>query len=73
MAWPSVFQRGTVLFGFSHHYSLLHASRKTFSNVKVSISKQWTPIAFNTTLELPVEIWSSNHLFPNTEEATLFC
>ncbi|XP_048642799.1 sugar phosphate exchanger 3 isoform X3 [Marmota marmota marmota] len=53
-------------------YSLLHASRKTFSNVKVSISKQWTPNAFNTTLELPVEIWSSNHLFPNTEEATLF-
>ncbi|XP_077896764.1 sugar phosphate exchanger 3 isoform X1 [Ictidomys tridecemlineatus] len=89
MAWPSVFQRGTVLSRFSHHhvvvflltffsfslfcsYSLLHASRKTFSNVKVSISKQWTPNAFNTTLELPVEIWSSNHLFPNTEEATLF-
>ncbi|KAG3267899.1 SLC37A3-like, partial [Ictidomys tridecemlineatus] len=52
--------------------SLLHASRKTFSNVKVSISKQWTSNAFNTTLELPIEIWSSNHLFPNTEEATLF-
>uniref|UniRef100_A0A8D2CVN1 Sugar phosphate exchanger 3 n=1 Tax=Sciurus vulgaris TaxID=55149 RepID=A0A8D2CVN1_SCIVU len=83
MAWPSVFQRGTVLSRFSHHhvvvflltffsYSLLHASRKTFSNVKVSISKQWTPNAFNATVELPVEIWSSNHLFPNTEEATLF-
>ncbi|ELW68841.1 Sugar phosphate exchanger 3 [Tupaia chinensis] len=53
-------------------YSLLHASRKTFSNVKVSISKQWTPSAFNTSVELPVEIWSSNHLFPNAEEATLF-
>uniref|UniRef100_A0A2K6EW85 Sugar phosphate exchanger 3 n=1 Tax=Propithecus coquereli TaxID=379532 RepID=A0A2K6EW85_PROCO len=53
-------------------YSLLHASRKTFSNVKVSISEQWTPSAFNTSVELPVEIWSSNHLFPSAEEATLF-
>uniref|UniRef100_A0A671EBD3 Sugar phosphate exchanger 3 n=1 Tax=Rhinolophus ferrumequinum TaxID=59479 RepID=A0A671EBD3_RHIFE len=82
MAWPNIFQRGTLLSQFSHHhvvvflltffsYSLLHASRKTFSNVKVSISKQWTPSAFNKTLE-PVEVWSSNHLFPSAEEATLF-
>ncbi|KTF74461.1 hypothetical protein cypCar_00045436, partial [Cyprinus carpio] len=27
-------------------YVLLHSSRKTFSNVKVSISAQWTPSAF---------------------------
>uniref|UniRef100_A0A2K5WNZ6 Solute carrier family 37 member 3 n=1 Tax=Macaca fascicularis TaxID=9541 RepID=A0A2K5WNZ6_MACFA len=83
MAWPSVFQRGSLLSRFSHHhvvvflltffsYSLLHASRKTFSNVKVSISEQWTPSAFNTSVELPVEIWSSNHLFPSAEKATLF-
>uniref|UniRef100_A0A2I2Z0H5 Solute carrier family 37 member 3 n=2 Tax=Homininae TaxID=207598 RepID=A0A2I2Z0H5_GORGO len=83
MAWPNVFQRGSLLSQFSHHhvvvflltffsYSLLHASRKTFSNVKVSISEQWTPSAFNTSVELPVEIWSSNHLFPNAEKATLF-
>ncbi|XP_030788706.1 sugar phosphate exchanger 3 isoform X5 [Rhinopithecus roxellana] len=83
MAWPNVFQRGSLLSRFSHHhvvvflltffsYSLLHASRKTFSNVKVSISEQWTPSAFNTSVELPVEIWSSNHLFPSAEKATLF-
>ncbi|XP_061270878.1 sugar phosphate exchanger 3 isoform X5 [Bos mutus] len=84
MAWPHIFQRGALLSRFSHHhmvvflltffsYSLLHASRKTFSNVKVSISKQWTPSAFNKSTELlPVEIWSSNHLFPSAEEATLF-
>nr|XP_058930896.1 sugar phosphate exchanger 3 isoform X5 [Kogia breviceps] len=83
MAWPNIFQRGTLLSQFSHHhvtvflltffsYSLLHASRKTFSNVKVSISKQWTPSAFNKSVELPVEIWSRNHLFPSAEEATLF-
>ncbi|XP_036038034.1 sugar phosphate exchanger 3 [Onychomys torridus] len=83
MAWPRFLQRGALLPSFSHHhvavflltffsYSLLHASRKTFSNVKVSISKQWTPSAFNTSFDLPAEIWSSNHLFPSTEEATLF-
>ncbi|XP_035306776.1 sugar phosphate exchanger 3 isoform X5 [Cricetulus griseus] len=83
MAWPRFLQRGTLFTSFSHHhvavflltffsYSLLHASRKTFSNVKVSISKQWTPNAFNTSIDLPAEIWSSNHLFPSTEEATLF-
>uniref|UniRef100_A0A8C9BTR5 Sugar phosphate exchanger 3 n=1 Tax=Phocoena sinus TaxID=42100 RepID=A0A8C9BTR5_PHOSS len=83
MAWPNIFQRGTLLSRFSHHhvlmflltffsYSLLHASRKTLSNVKVSISKQWTPSAFNKSTELPVEIWSSNLLFPSAEEAILF-
>lgn len=83
MAWPRFLQRGALFPGFSHHhvavflltffsYSLLHASRKTFSNVKVSISKQWTPCAFNTSIDLPAEIWSSNHLFPSSEEATLF-
>ncbi|XP_031237473.1 sugar phosphate exchanger 3 [Mastomys coucha] len=83
MAWPQFLQRGALLTSFSHHhvavflltffsYSLLHASRKTFSNVKVSISKQWTPNPFNTSVDLPAEIWSSNHLFPSTEEATLF-
>uniref|UniRef100_A0A8C0MZI3 Uncharacterized protein n=1 Tax=Canis lupus familiaris TaxID=9615 RepID=A0A8C0MZI3_CANLF len=83
MAWPNIFQRGTLFSRFSHHhvvvflltffrYSLLHTSRKTFSNVKVSISKQWTPSAFNKSISLPVEIWSSNHLFPRAEEATLF-
>uniref|UniRef100_A0A9L0IJW6 Sugar phosphate exchanger 3 n=1 Tax=Equus asinus TaxID=9793 RepID=A0A9L0IJW6_EQUAS len=83
MGWPNIFQRGTLLSRFSHHhivvflltffsYSLLHASRKTFSNVKVSISKQWTPSALNKSVELPVEVWNSNHLFPSAEEATLF-
>ncbi|XP_006887224.1 PREDICTED: sugar phosphate exchanger 3 [Elephantulus edwardii] len=83
MAWPERLRRGTLVSRFSHHhlavflltffsYSLLHASRKTFSNVKVSISKQWTPTAFNQSAELPVEIWNANHLFPSAEEATLF-
>lgn len=55
-------------------YSLLHASRKTFSNVKVSISSQWTPFGFNdTTYNLqPYELWNSSNLFPNAQKATLF-
>lgn len=32
-----------IYFSFPSSYVLLHASRKTFSNVKVSISAQWTP------------------------------
>uniref|UniRef100_A0A8C7E4Y0 Major facilitator superfamily (MFS) profile domain-containing protein n=1 Tax=Naja naja TaxID=35670 RepID=A0A8C7E4Y0_NAJNA len=72
----AVYQQSLVS-QFTHHhvavflltffsYSLLHASRKTFSNVKVSISSQWTPSCFNDSL------WNSSHLFPNAEEATLF-
>ncbi|XP_044535635.1 sugar phosphate exchanger 3 isoform X3 [Gracilinanus agilis] len=85
MAGPNTFQSGAWTSRFTHHhivvflltffsYSLLHASRKTFSNVKVSISSQWTPTYLNKTavkLE-PVELWNSSHLFPNAEEATLF-
>uniref|UniRef100_A0A8B9H720 Sugar phosphate exchanger 3 n=2 Tax=Astyanax mexicanus TaxID=7994 RepID=A0A8B9H720_ASTMX len=52
-------------------YVLLHASRKTFSNVKVSISAQWTPSAQNTSF-LPGETWEGNKLFADSEEATLF-
>ncbi|KAB0341705.1 hypothetical protein FD754_018631 [Muntiacus muntjak] len=56
MAWPNIFQRRTLLSRFSHHHEVV----KTFSKVKVSISKQWAPSAFHKSVELPVEIWSSN-------------
>ncbi|KAK9976161.1 hypothetical protein ABG768_021367 [Culter alburnus] len=57
-------------------YVLLHASRKTFSNVKVSISAQWTPSALQQngsaiTLS-PGETWEDNKLFADAGEATLF-
>lgn len=45
----------SAVFLLFFSYSLLHASRKTFSNVKVSISKQWTPSAFNKSVE-PAEV-----------------
>ena len=68
-----------MLSQFSHHhvvmslltffsYSFAPCMEKNISKVKVSISKQWTPGAFNKTVELPVEIWSSNHVFPSAEK-----
>ncbi|XP_061107768.1 sugar phosphate exchanger 3 [Conger conger] len=55
-------------------YVLLHSSRKTFSNVKVSISAQWTPSVKNDSSPdfSPAETWDENKLFADTEEATLF-
>uniref|UniRef100_A0A8D3C1P4 Sugar phosphate exchanger 3 n=1 Tax=Scophthalmus maximus TaxID=52904 RepID=A0A8D3C1P4_SCOMX len=55
-------------------YVLLHASRKTFSNVKVSISAQWTPSIRNDSEAAfsPGETWEDNHLFSDEKQATLF-
>ncbi|CAN2387223.1 Solute carrier family 37 [Pristimantis euphronides] len=55
-------------------YALLHASRKAFSNVKVSISNQWTPSDLNSSeydLE-PNSTWNDHRLFPNHKSATIF-
>uniref|UniRef100_A0A4W6FKG9 Sugar phosphate exchanger 3 n=2 Tax=Lates calcarifer TaxID=8187 RepID=A0A4W6FKG9_LATCA len=55
-------------------YVLLHASRKTFSNVKVSISAQWTPSIQNDSAPAfsPGETWQDNRLFEDEKQATLF-
>uniref|UniRef100_A0A3B4XB26 Sugar phosphate exchanger 3 n=1 Tax=Seriola lalandi dorsalis TaxID=1841481 RepID=A0A3B4XB26_SERLL len=55
-------------------YVLLHASRKTFSNVKVSISAQWTPSIQNDSAATfsPGETWEDNRLFTDEKQATLF-
>uniref|UniRef100_A0A672H6S5 Sugar phosphate exchanger 3 n=1 Tax=Salarias fasciatus TaxID=181472 RepID=A0A672H6S5_SALFA len=55
-------------------YVLLHASRKTFSNVKVSISAQWTPSLQNESAAAfsPSETWEDNRLFADEKQATLF-
>ncbi|KAM9312762.1 sugar phosphate exchanger 3 [Gastrophryne carolinensis] len=70
---------------YSHHhlvvflltffsYSLLHASRKAFSNVKVSIVKQWTPSDLNISVHNvdPDGTWDGNHLFSDAQSATIF-
>uniref|UniRef100_A0A1A8DUT3 Sugar phosphate exchanger 3 n=1 Tax=Nothobranchius kadleci TaxID=1051664 RepID=A0A1A8DUT3_NOTKA len=55
-------------------YVLLHASRKTFSNVKVSISAQWTPSIQNDSIPAfsPSQTWEANRLFADEKQATLF-
>ncbi|KAG5267113.1 hypothetical protein AALO_G00218130 [Alosa alosa] len=80
--WPF---RCDFLSQYTHHhvvvflltffsYVLLHSSRKTFSNVKVSISAQWTPSVLNSTLPpySPGETWEENRMFSDPQEATLF-
>ncbi|XP_069048120.1 sugar phosphate exchanger 3 [Lepisosteus oculatus] len=74
-----------LLSQFTHHhltafvltffsYVLLHASRKTFSNVKVSILAQWTPAPQNRSGPAlsPGQTWNENQLFADETEATLF-
>lgn len=55
-------------------YSLLHASRKAFSNVKVSINNQWTPPSLNASMPIvdPNSTWNGSHLFPDFNSATIF-
>ncbi|XP_075458780.1 sugar phosphate exchanger 3 [Ascaphus truei] len=89
MDFPVITRRNPARKGFlsqytQHHvivflltffsYALLHASRKSFSNVKVSISSQWTPSSLNTSVYIvePNQTWNSNHLFPDKDSATLF-
>ncbi|XP_062373987.1 sugar phosphate exchanger 3 [Sardina pilchardus] len=80
--WPL---RCDFLSQYTHHhlvvflltffsYVLLHSSRKTFSNVKISISAQWTPSVLNSTLPpySPGETWEENRMFSDQQEATLF-
>ena len=57
-------------------YSLFHATRKTFSNVKTTISDEWTPScdANNHTCErlLPDHIWNDHTFFTDHDDAKFF-
>ncbi|KAM4676310.1 sugar phosphate exchanger 3 [Discoglossus pictus] len=89
MDFPAMTRRTSARRGFlsqyTHHhlvvflltffsYALLHASRKSFSNVKVSISNQWTPSNLNTSVFIlePNKTWNDDPLFPDAASATLF-
>ncbi|XP_064632932.1 sugar phosphate exchanger 3-like [Lineus longissimus] len=53
-------------------YAFFHATRKTFSNVKPTISQEWTPAAANNTQEGPLRpsnVWTKHHLFQNGDDA----
>ncbi|CAL1263620.1 unnamed protein product [Larinioides sclopetarius] len=52
-------------------YALFHATRKTFSNVKVTISATWTP----QNLSLPGvfdDNWNGHHLFDTPDNTSVF-
>ncbi len=65
-----------VLTFFS--YSLFHASRKTFSNVKTTVSNTWLESCdvgvFNSTCTQlkPDHLWNDHHLFKTKSNAKLF-
>ncbi|KAK6176762.1 hypothetical protein SNE40_014999 [Patella caerulea] len=55
-------------------YSFFHAARKTFSNVKSTISEEWTPTFNNETVNItkPYALWNKRHLFENDKDAEIF-
>nr|XP_022301620.1 sugar phosphate exchanger 3-like isoform X1 [Crassostrea virginica] len=52
-------------------YAFFHATRKTFSNVKSTISDEWSPSYHNNTVNYtkPDQIWNTRHLFNSRKDA----
>ncbi|KAI0225787.1 Sugar phosphate exchanger 3 [Lamellibrachia satsuma] len=55
-------------------YAFFHATRKTFSNVKVILKAEWTPSFHNDSFNetKPDDTWNSHHLFESTKVAEDF-
>ncbi|KAI8511372.1 hypothetical protein Bbelb_104720 [Branchiostoma belcheri] len=55
-------------------YAFFHATRKTFSNIKTTISAEWTPQFCNATEPClrPEKIWMDRHLFDSSSDAEPF-
>ncbi|KAL5014851.1 hypothetical protein ScPMuIL_009121 [Solemya velum] len=55
-------------------YAFFHATRKTFSNVKSSVSDEWTPSFHNKTVQeiKPDSIWNKHHMFDSTDDVEPF-
>ncbi|XP_078676922.1 sugar phosphate exchanger 3-like [Branchiostoma floridae x Branchiostoma belcheri] len=55
-------------------YAFFHATRKTFSNIKTTISSEWTPQFCNATEPClqPEKIWMDRHLFDSSSDAEPF-
>uniref|UniRef100_A0A5S6Q1C0 Sugar phosphate exchanger 3 n=1 Tax=Trichuris muris TaxID=70415 RepID=A0A5S6Q1C0_TRIMR len=53
-------------------YALLHASRKTFSNVKSTMISTWTPQQFNQSDIFDDEIWNGHAMFQSRFAAEAF-
>ena len=56
-------------------YALFHAARKSFSNVKTTISEEWRDSSDTddkSCLLKPDEIWNTHKMYKNANEAKLF-
>ncbi|XP_013392558.1 sugar phosphate exchanger 3 [Lingula anatina] len=55
-------------------YAFFHATRKTFSNVKDSLTQVWTPQCHNATIRetKPDHIWNDHKMFANKDDAEYF-
>ncbi|RUS78943.1 hypothetical protein EGW08_013284 [Elysia chlorotica] len=64
----------SVFFLTFFSYAFFHANRKAFSNVKTSTGEVWTPSPNNATVTAPKpdHLWSSHHLFDNSDQVVKF-
>lgn len=53
-------------------YALLHANRKSFSNVKPTLKNVWTGVVNNQTQLHPSDLWHRSNLFQSADSAELF-
>ena len=54
-------------------YALVHANRKSFSNVKVLVAEDWSPSASwnSSRVRSPPEIWTDNRFFDSSNDPAL--
>ncbi|KAH3819366.1 hypothetical protein DPMN_121099, partial [Dreissena polymorpha] len=54
-------------------YALFHATRKTFSNVKSTISSEWTSTPGNEThCNKPDTLWTAHHMYAKSDDAETY-
>ncbi|XP_060562430.1 sugar phosphate exchanger 3-like [Ruditapes philippinarum] len=54
-------------------YAFFHATRKTFSNVKSTISSEWSATPGNATLvNKPDNLWNDHHMFASAKDAETY-
>lgn len=75
MAW-TIYHAITFVLTFMS-YAFFHATRKTFSNVKTTVSEEWTPSPYNVSqcnneTCQPYNVWNSHDLFKKKGEDTEF-
>ncbi|XP_052283911.1 sugar phosphate exchanger 3-like isoform X3 [Dreissena polymorpha] len=62
----------TFILTFSS-YALFHATRKTFSNVKSTISSEWSSTPGNEThCNKPDKLWTAHHMYGKSDDAETY-